>query len=650
MSKNIETKVRQYDEGLSIIKEVTKIITHEDGTVETKVHTFEIGKRSQHSDYWRSHYASDEVSVSSDETREEALLKSCIYDVAKIANAFDSEVAIAYKTPENHANNPEKDVVLLDPDVALSEDKMGQKIDVYSGEILLGTALRKQNAETKASYAEHAQRAFDKEESDVKRAASMLYLAMEANAACEHIKDEAPGFTEYAHARARNYVSQEGSTELQDFFLEDDVDPAAKFAALIREFDTFGTQPLDYGEYGKVIDYIKEVVESQPDAKSRLQVAEQLAHRYLVEMNGKMELSDGSSSKPDMGMMEKMLSSCDLFGDDGSKEDGGKPSDCVSKFGKPKTPQELLKEKELGEESEVPVNFTTEVQTRHPHKAKRLYELDRAEVQQLSIAIEDSLQILNHQEKCWDEYSLRSGEIDEGSFHKLIDNSDNVFYRMETLPKIRLQVGILIDESGSMACFAQSDDGMKEDKALSSLAGDTILLSRASVARKLATAFQEGTKNIDGIDLFIYGHAGPAPECNIYSYTNPETTDSQFHRLAHITDRLHNYDGYAILGCGEDMLKRDDVYNRRIMFVLSDGEPSVSNYTGERAKKHTAAVVRHLNNCGVETYVIGVDNAFPDDDGEYMYGKDKFISLNNFNLNEVTNIISAFLEEISRSI
>lgn len=681
MSK-IETKERTYDEGLIIYREITKVITHDDGRVETKVQTFEIGRRTNHSDYWRAHYASEDDEVPVEKTKERFLMEKCVEEVARIANSFDENIKLAYKDEKRTANDPTERVVLLDPDLAISEGEMGQKVDVFSGEILLGTALRKQSRHTKQAYREHLKIAYDEQAPVVDRAASMLYLAMEADAACEHIKSEAPGFTEYAHSRARKYVSDVGSSVLQDEFLQDEVDPGHKFAAIMREFDTLGSQPLDYGDFGRVVDDIVGQARNLPNAESRLEAARQIAHRYLIQMQGNFqptpmpggppqdgdqngekqpgegepqpgEGSGGPGDQPvDMELLKELLSSAEMMGkpSDADKESKGKSLASGSGMNQPKTPREILDEAKIGDAENVPTIFTDKVASNlDEHSAKKLYDLDCRDVREVSEAIEESLEILNRPEACWDEYSLRNGEIDEGALHKLIDESDNVFYRVETLPRMRIQVGLVLDESGSMACYAVNSDGeIKPDRAKSEAFGYDFHLNRSGVARKLATAFVEGTKNIDGVSLGVYGHAGPRPKCRVYKYLNGFSSEDEHYRVAHITERLHNYDGHAILRAGQDMLEDDGDFDRRIMFIISDGEPSVTSYSGQRAKKHIAGVVNHLNEHGLETYCIGVDNAFPPHDGELMYGKDRVLILPRFDLSEVAMIMSSFLEEISR--
>lgn len=670
----IETKVRTFDEGLSICQEVTKVITHEDGSIETKVEVFEIGRRSNHSDYWRAQYADEDIPPIEKVTKEDYLLSKCMHDVARIANAFNSDIKLAYKSAQSPSNNPEENVVLLDPNTAISEEKLGQKIDVFSGEILLGTALRKQSEDTKAAYVKHIRQAYHKDAPMVDRASSLLYLAMEADAACEHIKDEAPGFTEYAHSRARKYVSETGSGILQDEFCKDTPSPGHKFAALIREFDTFGSQPLDYGKFGPVVDNVVEQVRSLPDAESRLAAARQLAHRYLIQMDGELDMPEpegggeegqeaegkgnptggkGSPGKVDMELLEEMLSSADMLGKDGDPDEFDSVDGNGSGWNKPQSPSDIMKQKNFdGNVDKIPVKLEINVASRlDDYQAARLYALDSIDVRPISEAIEESLQILNNEQVCWDEYSLRSGEIDAGSFHKLIDDSsDDVFYQVETLPKMKIQVGLVLDESGSMGCYITDKNGdVAIDQALTTFVGkNPRALNRSGAARKLATAFVEGTKNISGVSLNVYGHAGPHPVCRVYRYLNESTPESQFHRVSHITNRLHNYDGYAILKAGEDMMENEDQYDRQIMFIISDGEPSVTSYTGEEAQKHIASVVGHLNECGMETYAIGVDNAFPAEAGDMMYGEDRCIILPNFDLSEVSTIISAFLEEISK--
>src|SRR5690606_6908065 len=242
------------------------------------------------------------------------------------------------------------------------------KIDVFSGEILLGTALRKQSEGTRAAYVRHLKIAYDEDAPEVDRAASFLYLAMEADAACEYIKAEAPGFTEYAYARARKYVSDVGSELLQDGFLNGNADPGYKFAALIREFDTFRSQPLDYGDFEGVLQNIVEQVRSLPDSESRLEAARQLAHYYLVKQGGPI----------DMDLLAEMLSSADMLGKNNDADKFPEESDGNSNdgFNKPQNPSKILQEKLFdGRVDKIPVRLETNVSAGYDdNQARKLYE------------------------------------------------------------------------------------------------------------------------------------------------------------------------------------------------------------------------------------------------------------------------------------
>ena len=656
MSK-IDTKVRVFDEGLNIIKEITKTILLDDGSTETEISRVKIGERSHHSDYWRDHY--DTLQEKPEGLSEEKyLINKCIHEVARIANAFDSSIELGYKTPENAVNVLNKNQVLLDPALAISDKDSGAKVDVFSGEILLGTAIRKQNAKTKQDYSRHLHQAFDDKSSQVDRATSLLYLAMEADAACEYIKDNAPGFVGYAHSRADYYVSSEGSAFLQEQFADGIPNSSYKFAALIREFDTFGSNPLNYGKFNASAKSILEQVRSLPNSEMRLKAAKQISAKYLANTGGGKSIKGNNSplgsdliesykDSLDMDLMEEMLSSASMLGKPAESSalisnDGS----CLGSL-KPKPIYDILKEQIFDGLVESPkIKVIDDLDNSQIDEyADVLYLETKNEVSSISSSIEESLEILNHDSKSWNEYALRRGDLDEGALHKLSEDSDNVFYKVENMPKIKIQISLLIDESGSMCCFSSEDP--KIDISKTKIFGETYL-SRIGVAQKLAVAFQEGTKNISGADLFVYGHAGPEPTCHVYRYTNPNTVESDFSRLSYITDRLHNYDGFAILKSGEDMLESEIEYNRRIMFVLSDGEPSVANYNGVESQKHIKSVVKYLNDEGIEVYVIGIDDAFPSDAANDMYGEGNYVILPEFDLSKVATIISSFLEEVCR--
>lgn len=568
-----------------------------------------------HSDYWRKHFLQPDTQDLSAEEATEKKLEQCIKDVSRIVDMYDEGISIGYKTPKNPANDVKNKTIYLDPEIALSDQDQGQKVDIFAGELLLNSALRKINEGKETDYSAHVAIASKQDISSVQRAASLLYLSMEADAACSYIKEETPGLIEYAKKRAESYSSSEVSEFLEETFKQDEVSGDDLFCAIMHEFDTFSTMPLEYGKHTATVNAITDLVrEKFATSEQRLKAAKHIAQKYVTNVSQEMLeqiLTTGEMFGMQAGGTEKLESKSSIA----QKQAVNKVNNKLDIISSPKIVLTENVKLSLGDE-----------------EAQTIYDELSLIVQPIADSIRDSLEILNHKQNMWDEYSLKSGDLDDGGLHKILEGTDNLFYKVEELPKQNIQVCLLIDESGSMGCGTGNGD------------------SRFVVAQKLAIAFANAVKEINGVDLFIYGHAGPQPKCTIYKYLTPDTPESNYNRLSHIYARLHNYDGFAIQEVSEDLLAYDKEYAKRLMFVISDGEPSVTNYSGQQALEHVKGVISSVKEYGLDVYAIGVDEEFPQDDGAYMYGEGRFIALNDFDLHHTANIIASFLEEICKQV
>lgn len=180
-------------------------------------------------------------------------------------------------------------------------------------------------------------------------------------------------------------------------------------------------------------------------------------------------------------------------------------------------------------------------------------------------------------------FGLRSGDLDEGSLHKLSYDCDNI-WSQKTVSKLPdVAVGILVDQSGSMS-------GPKIEKA-----------------REVCIVLAEALKKIAGVRLYVYGHTANngAQDLTIYEHYTP--TSSDLLALGGISSHSNNYDGYAI----KDVAKRLalDSAKRKYLFVIADGLPSGHGYGGETAEKHVTSVckfVRDRLKIGLNAFAVGV--------------------------------------------
>lgn len=209
-------------------------------------------------------------------------------------------------------------------------------------------------------------------------------------------------------------------------------------------------------------------------------------------------------------------------------------------------------------------------------------------------------------------YGMRSGDLDEGSLHKLGYDSEHI-WTQKTITKLPdVAVGILVDQSGSMA------------------SGNKIVQ-----AREMCILLAEALKRIEGVHLHIYGHtANRGTESDLtlfehYSSVN-SSANADLSSLGSIAALSNNYDGYAI----KETAKRlsEDPAKRKYLFVISDGLPHGTGYSGEQARKHVTSVcsfVRTRLKIATYAFAVGVHDPENRREFELQYGNDKVVFLSN---------------------
>jgi len=181
-------------------------------------------------------------------------------------------------------------------------------------------------------------------------------------------------------------------------------------------------------------------------------------------------------------------------------------------------------------------------------------------------------------------YGLRSGDLDEGSLHKLSYDCENI-WAQKTISKLPdVAVGILVDQSGSMS-------------------GPKI-----SHAREICVTLAEAIRKITGVRLYVYGHTAntDGDDVTIYEHYTP-AMGADLKQLGGIQAHANNYDGYAI----KDVAKRlsNDEAKRKYLFVIADGLPAGHGYGGESAAKHVTSVckfTRERLKIGTYAFAVGV--------------------------------------------
>lgn len=300
-------------------------------------------------------------------------------------------------------------------------------------------------------------------------------------------------------------------------------------------------------------------------------------------------------------------------------------------------------------------------------------------------AIANALHFRNNEEG----YMVRgqvSGDLDDGNLYKLRLDADNppIWQRKEhvTIPKIA--VGLLVDESGSMSGVERSEKLMP---LLGKGAPVDIGVSRVEDAKRVCIAMYEALKKVKGIDIMVLGHtANTSPENGRYlidfneakqkmmstnllksmrfvgKRLDPARTHADLviheywtknhkrpYQMAYMGSFANNYDGYAMDYSIRKMA--DDFHSHpiKLLFVISDGMPSGTNYNGSGAEEHMNKVVQFGSRClGVETFGIGIANAYDNKAGKCMYGQGRFVVLKD--VASSVSVLTAFLTQIARKL
>jgi len=129
--------------------------------------------------------------------------------------------------------------------------------------------------------------------------------------------------------------------------------------------------------------------------------------------------------------------------------------------------------------------------------------------------------------------------------------------------------------------------------------------------------------------------------CEVFKYITP--TKGNKNTLAQIAGRHNNYDSFAIHAVSGDMVKLPH-YEKKVLFVISDGQPAGSGYGAEPAWNHCLEMCKESRRKGVEVYGIGISGAFNEETAEAIYGTGKFILLPNGN--QLGGVLGAWITRI----
>jgi hypothetical protein len=223
-----------------------------------------------------------------------------------------------------------------------------------------------------------------------------------------------------------------------------------------------------------------------------------------------------------------------------------------------------------------------------------------------------------------EDYGHENGAIDENSLHKLAYNDYRIYSEKTIKSKKNIAVCLLVDESGSM---------MDRD--------------RIDLAKEVAFVLSESMKSVNGLKVCVYGHTAQTKENDEIEITCYKTFDQQdTSSIFKMDAKQQNIDGHAIKYVAKKFAEDSFSFDKRIMFIISDGEPEGYGYGGDPAIKHTGSVCEFCRKkMSIDIIGIGIDNAFSTATAEKLYGKNKSIVLDD--VKKSLSVMSRYIRQIS---
>jgi len=244
-------------------------------------------------------------------------------------------------------------------------------------------------------------------------------------------------------------------------------------------------------------------------------------------------------------------------------------------------------------------------------------------------------------------YGLKSGVIRPEALYRLELGSDEVFYKTTLVDVDKVSVCLLIDQSGSMGSHSRGSAAEK-------------VVEAAEVAYVLAHL----CKDLKHMDLSVIGFSaqescdearlkltsgsdadGEVDMRLIYDSMDP--SNSNIEDICHIRSHSNNLDGFSLWYAAKHMSETRADRKRKVLIVVSDGSPNGRGYGGDEAEAHVALCKKDVKaRFGIDTYAIGISNAYTQHEGDKMYGAGNNIIIGD--VKSSVGFLSRFLNQVSQ--
>ncbi len=210
------------------------------------------------------------------------------------------------------------------------------------------------------------------------------------------------------------------------------------------------------------------------------------------------------------------------------------------------------------------------------------YKAERSIVKRQISKLKKKIQLYGNMEK----FTIRNqkrGKMDKRMLHRIPSGRMDLFKTEIVQEDKPLDICLLVDESGSMGSYTMSK------------------------ARQAAISLKEALSDNDRLNLWVYGHSADESmgDTNMIEYATPTMKDRPF-VMADMHARYENRDGNAIVASASRVKSESDQPQaRKLMIVLSDGQPSADQYRGDAAISHTRKCVKSIESKGWDVIQVG---------------------------------------------
>ena len=592
--------------------------------------------------YWDSRDALRSYSTSTkseEEKVKDAKLKKCKESLASIGrsanvilnspdNSKEKSMTVKFSTGKN-VNRHDDGVIYISPDKILAADtdeKRGEVIDALCGEVMLASQIRRQIPVSVVS-------SFNKTKKQSVRA---LFSAIETATARNAISQEWEGFKPYFDAYSD--ITVEGEYEkIKELITShdgNDGNPTSSYA-FIRAVSWnlyHVNHPIPIPEvYAKAKEIIKLGLCSAVTPEERLAMCRSAVYKIEKMYDKKKDEEENPEGEKKIEekwsdfnagidknffgfskfqVENKEMPSAALIAEASGKEKD--EEECPVKFEGYGTSEELS----IGERS-LPIWCKPDHKPELSYSDTEIRDMDAKAESLASLlylrGISDSRKV----------YNASYGKVNTKAIHRFVEeeettDSDKVFYHRKEDTSDKASVCILIDQSGSMSAKTEGQ-------------------RRIESAREIGYIIAKVCQKSDDIDLTIIGFSAQeqATEAKFAKVAGKgevnlrmvysSTGSADIRNILHMEAHSNNIDGYSIWYAAQKICESKVSYSKKVMIVVSDGQPCANGYSGDVAIAHVGHAVKDVRNrFNMSVYGIGACSAFHPKIGELMYGKNNF--------------------------